>query len=51
LPAFYYVRVLQIPTPRNSLYDSVALGIDHPEGHSPTIQERAYTSPILYLPK
>ncbi|MCZ6516803.1 MAG: DUF3604 domain-containing protein [Gammaproteobacteria bacterium] len=51
LPAFYYVRVLQIPTPRNSLYDSVALGIDHPEGHSPTIQERAYTSPIWYLPK
>ena len=30
--AFYYVRVLQIPTPRNSLYDSVALQQDPPEG-------------------
>jgi hypothetical protein len=50
LRAFYYVRVLQIPTPRNSLYDSIALGIEHPESHPPTIQERAYTSPIWYSP-
>jgi hypothetical protein len=49
--ALYYLRVLQIPTPRHTLYDAVALGIDPNEtGHPPTIQERAYTSPIWYTP-
>ena len=49
-PAFYYVRVLEIPTPRWTLHDSVATGIPLPEGVPATLQERAFTSPIWYLP-
>lgn len=47
--AFYYVRVLEIPTPRYSLYDTIALGQDPKvTNHPSTIQERAYSSPIWY---
>ena len=50
-PAFYYARVLQIPTPRHSLYDAIALGLEGADGHPDAIQERAYTSPIWYRPQ
>ena len=43
---FYYARVLEIPTPRYTLIDSVAAGQQHPDFLPETVQERAYTSPI-----
>ena len=50
LPAVYYVRVLEIPTPRWSTYDSARSGLPIPEGIPETIQERAWSSPIWYTP-
>ncbi len=48
--AFYYVRVLEIPTPRWTTHDAAFFGIDLPDTVPPTVQDRAYTSPIWYTP-
>ena len=48
--AFYYVRVLEIPTPRWTTYDAVYFNVERPDGVAPTQQDRAYTSPIWYTP-
>lgn len=49
--AFYYARVLEIPTPRWVLYDKVRLGAVIPPEAELIGQERAYTSPIWYTPE
>jgi len=48
--AFYYARVLEIPTPRWVVYDAFRFGVPLPEDAVTTAQERAYTSPIWYTP-
>jgi hypothetical protein len=48
--AFYYARVLEIPTPRWTAYDAVRFGVQPLPGTRMTLQERAYTSPIWYTP-
>jgi hypothetical protein len=48
--AFYYTRVLQIPTARHSLLDALALEMEYAADQPDTIQERAYTSSIWYSP-
>ncbi|MFD0980269.1 DUF3604 domain-containing protein [Tropicimonas aquimaris] len=49
--AFYYARVLEIPTPRWVVYDAVRFGVEIPEGAETVHQERAYTSPIWFTPE
>ena len=48
--AFYYVRVIEIPTPRWVAYDAKFFNIEIPADTKKTVQDRAYTSPIWYTP-
>jgi len=49
--AFYYTRVIQLPTARWTLWDEIREGVSYPESVAKTIQERAWGSPIWYTPK
>jgi hypothetical protein len=51
ISSFYYVRVMEIPTPRWTAFDAVRYGIEMPKEVTMVLQERAYTSPIWYTPK
>lgn len=51
IKAFYYVRVLEIPTPRWVAYDAMRYKVKMPPEVRMKDQERAYTSPIWYSPK
>ena len=46
--AFYYVRVLEIPTPRWTTHDAAFFDIERPDNVPATFQDRAYTSPVWY---
>jgi hypothetical protein len=49
--ALYYVRVIEIPTPRWTAYDAKFFKVKMPEGTRMQLQDRAYTSPIWYTPE
>jgi len=48
--AFYYARVIEIPTPRWTAYDAFRYQVEMPDEVPMTTQEPAYTSPIWYTP-
>jgi len=48
--AFYYVRVLENPTCRWSTWDALRAGVQPKAGLATTLQERAWSSPIWYIP-
>ena len=50
LRCVYYVRVIEIPTPRWPVFDEVRFGVKLPKEVTRVLQERAYTSPIWYTP-
>jgi len=50
LRAFYYARVMEIPTPRWTAYDAKYFEIKLPKDAAMSVQERAYTWPIWYTP-
>ena len=50
VPAVYYARVIEIPTPRWPTYLAVRAGLPVPTSVTPTLQERAWTSPVFYDP-
>lgn len=49
-PAFYYARVIEIPTPRWTAYEAKRFGVEMPDYVPMITTERAYTSPIWYEP-
>lgn len=49
--SFYYLRVLEVPTPRWSTFDALSLGTNLPDDVPYSIQERAWSSPIWLIPK
>jgi hypothetical protein len=50
MPSFYYVRVIEIPTPRWTAFDEVRFGFKMDPGVIRVLQERAYSSPVWYTP-
>jgi hypothetical protein len=48
--AFYYTRVIEIPTPRWTAYDAQRFNVQPVPGTMMTVTERAYTAPIWYTP-